>query len=93
MHLRHRGLFIAFAPADAPTIAVAVAIEGGGYGASSAAPVVRKVLDAWLLGKPPVPTEPAAADAARPALPDVSDGRGSPAPVPAAPAAAGQVRR
>ena len=62
MHLRHRGLFIAYAPADAPTIAIAVAIEGGGYGASSAAPVARKVLDAWLLGK--MPESPASEDAA-----------------------------
>ncbi|HHW4673409.1 MAG TPA: penicillin-binding protein 2, partial [Xylella fastidiosa subsp. pauca] len=33
MHLRHRALFVGFAPADNPTIAVAVAVEGGGYGA------------------------------------------------------------
>ena len=67
MHLRHRGLFIAYAPADAPTIAIAVAIEGGDYGASSAAPVARKVLDAWLLGKMPVPA-PAQAAAGDPAV-------------------------
>jgi penicillin-binding protein 2 len=54
MNLRHRGLFTAYAPANAPTIAMAAAIEGGGYGASSAAPVVRKVFDAWLVGKMPV---------------------------------------
>ena len=54
MHLRHRALFIAYAPADAPTIAIAVAVEGGGYGASTAAPIARKVFDAWLLGKMPV---------------------------------------
>jgi penicillin-binding protein 2 len=48
MHLRHRALFIAFAPADNPTIAIAVAVEGGGYGASTAAPIARKVFDAWL---------------------------------------------
>lgn len=53
MNLRHRGLFIAYAPADNPTIAIAVAIEGGGYGADSAAPIARKVFDAWLLGKMP----------------------------------------
>ena len=45
----------------------AVAIEGGGYGASSAAPVARKVLDAWLLGKMPVPA-PAQAAAGDPAV-------------------------
>ena len=53
MHLRHRALFIAYAPADAPTIAVAVAIEGGGYGSSTAAPIARKILDAWVVGKMP----------------------------------------
>ena len=83
MHLRHRGLFIAYAPADAPTIAIAVAIEGGGYGASSAAPVARKVFDAWLLGKPVAPKQQdeatpvdAAVQAALP--PDFSDVQGSP---------------
>ncbi|RZA21887.1 MAG: penicillin-binding protein 2 [Lysobacteraceae bacterium] len=81
MHLRHRGLFIAYAPADAPTIAIAVAIEGGGYGASSAAPVARKVLDAWLVGKMPE-TPPADAGAAEGAVvvakPDFGDVSGSP---------------
>ena len=51
-HLRHQAWFIAFAPADAPTIAVAVLVEHGGSGSRAAAPVARKILDAWLL--PPV---------------------------------------
>ena len=50
---RHRALFIGYAPAESPTIAVAVMVEGGGYGASTAAPIARKVFDAWLLGKMP----------------------------------------
>ncbi len=59
MHLRHRALFIGYAPADKPTIAVAVVVEGGGYGASTAAPIARTILDAWLLGKmPEVPEKP-----------------------------------
>lgn len=53
MHLRHRALFIGYAPADNPTIALAVVVEGGGYGSSTAAPIARKILDAWLLGKMP----------------------------------------
>ncbi|MES2858845.1 MAG: penicillin-binding protein 2 [Pseudomonadota bacterium] len=81
MHLRHRGLFIAYAPAEAPTIAISVAIEGGGYGASSAAPVARKVLDAWLLGKMPEPA-PASATGAVPAIAPGTDA----APANAAPA-------
>jgi penicillin-binding protein 2 len=50
---RHRGLYIGYAPAENPTIAVAIAVEGGGYGASSAAPIARKLFDAYLLGKMP----------------------------------------
>jgi penicillin-binding protein 2 len=49
---RHRdhALFIAFAPADNPKIAVAVMIENGESGSGVAAPIVKKVTDAWLLG-------------------------------------------
>lgn len=64
MHLRHRALFVGFAPAQDPTIALAVAVEGGGYGASTAGPIARKILDAWLLGKMPEPDADAAAAAA-----------------------------
>ncbi|QFU76931.1 penicillin-binding protein 2 [Halioglobus maricola] len=46
---RHHGLFIAFAPAEAPTIAVAIIVENGG-GSSAATPIARKVIDTWLLG-------------------------------------------
>lgn len=46
---RHHGLFIGFAPMEAPTIAVAIIVENGG-GSSAAAPVARKVIDTWLLG-------------------------------------------
>ncbi len=58
MHLRHRALFVGFAPADNPTIAVAVAVEGGGYGGSTAGPIARKIFDAWLLGKLPDGLQP-----------------------------------
>jgi penicillin-binding protein 2 len=47
--LRDHSWFIAFAPADAPRIALAVLQENGGAGASAAAPIARKVLDAYLL--------------------------------------------
>ena len=47
--LRDHAWFIAFAPAEAPRIAVAVLVENAGFGASDAAPVARKVLDAYLL--------------------------------------------
>ncbi len=50
---RHRdnALFIAFAPVDKPTIALAVMVENGGHGGSTAAPIARKVLDYWFLGQ------------------------------------------
>lgn len=44
---RHHGLFIAFAPVEAPEIAVAVIVENGG-GSSAAYPLARSVIDAWL---------------------------------------------
>jgi len=47
---RHRdhALFISFAPADKPEIAVAVIVENGGGGSSTAAPVARGVIDAFM---------------------------------------------
>ena len=51
--LRDHALFIAFATADAPTIALAVLVENGGFGAQAAAPIARQVLDYYLLGKRP----------------------------------------
>ena len=46
--LRDHGLFVAYAPADAPRIAIAVVVENGGWGSGAAAPVVRKILDAYF---------------------------------------------
>jgi penicillin-binding protein 2 len=47
--LRDHAWFIAFAPAEAPRIAIAVLVENGGFGATAAAPIARKVMDAYLL--------------------------------------------
>lgn len=54
---RHRdhAWFIAYAPAEQPRIALAVLAENGGHGGSTAAPIARKVLDYYLLGKVPQP--------------------------------------
>jgi len=46
---RDHALFIAYAPAEDPQIAIAVIVENGGHGSSTAAPVARKVMDAYLL--------------------------------------------
>jgi penicillin-binding protein 2 len=50
---RHRdhALFVSFAPLEDPQIAVAVIVENGEGGSSQAAPVARKVMDAYLLGR------------------------------------------
>ncbi|MES2049966.1 MAG: penicillin-binding protein 2 [Pseudomonadota bacterium] len=50
---RDHSLFIAFAPADKPRIALAIVVENGGWGSTAAAPIVRKALDYYLLGKRP----------------------------------------
>jgi penicillin-binding protein 2 len=57
---RHRdhAWFIAFAPAENPTIALVVLVENGGHGSSAAAPIARMVFDYWLLGKQPDGTQP-----------------------------------
>lgn len=84
---RHRdhALFVSFAPADAPKIVVAVMVENGGHGGSTAAPVARKVIDYWLLGKlPDAPIQEApevVAEETEDAAPE------EPAATPAAPAA------
>lgn len=52
---RDHAWFIAFAPAEEPRIALAVLVENGGHGGSTAAPIARKVLDYYLLGKIPKP--------------------------------------
>jgi len=46
--LRDHALFMAFAPAVNPKIAVAIIVENAGWGGSVAAPIARKVFDAWL---------------------------------------------
>jgi len=57
---RHRdhAWFIAYAPAENPTIALVVLVENGGHGSSAAAPIARIVFDYWLLGKAPDGTQP-----------------------------------
>jgi penicillin-binding protein 2 len=59
---REHAWFIAFGPVDDPKIAVSVLVENAGFGATNAAPIARKVLDAYLLG-------PDAAAPSKPASP------------------------
>lgn len=48
--LRDHALFISFAPADEPKIAIALIVENGGSGGAVAAPIARQVFDTYLLG-------------------------------------------
>ena len=50
---RDHSLFVAFAPAESPKLALAVVVENGGFGARAAAPIARTVLDYFILGKLP----------------------------------------
>ncbi len=48
-HLQDHALFVAYAPVENPVIALAVVVENGGSGSGTAAPVARKILDAYLI--------------------------------------------
>ena len=67
---RHRdhALFIAYAPADDPKIALAIIVENGEHGGSTAGPIARKVMDYYLLGK--LPDVPAVAAPVVPPAPE-----------------------
>ncbi|HEY0490963.1 MAG TPA: penicillin-binding protein 2 [Telluria sp.] len=65
---RDNALYVAFAPADKPRIALAMVVENAGFGAATAAPIARKAMDYYLLGKRPViKVEPKPDAAAAPA--------------------------
>lgn len=49
--LRDHALFMAYAPAENPQIALALLVENAGWGATVAAPISRKIFDYWLLDR------------------------------------------
>ncbi|WP_186073705.1 penicillin-binding protein 2 [Burkholderia gladioli] len=71
-HLRDHALFTAYAPADHPKIALALIVENGGWGAQSAGPIARKVLDFYLVDRQNPGSEAAAVAAAASATEPVS---------------------
>jgi penicillin-binding protein 2 len=96
-HLRDHALFVAFAPAEDPRIAVGVIAEHAGHGGSAAAPIARQVMDQFLLGQitynvapppgaAPATAAPAAATPANPATPAAPSAAPSASPAPTAPA-------
>ena len=68
---RHRdhALFVAFAPAEAPKIAVAIIVENAGFGAQNSAPIARRVFDYWLLQQFPSEADIAAVQKAQATTP------------------------
>jgi penicillin-binding protein 2 len=66
---RDHALYMAYAPADKPKIAVAVVVENAGFGAASAAPIARRVFDYWLLGQYPSEEDMAATQKGQTASP------------------------
>ena len=52
-HQRDHALYMAFAPAEAPRIALAVLVEDAGFGAAHAAPIARRVFDYLIQGEYP----------------------------------------
>ncbi|MBP6220668.1 penicillin-binding protein 2 [Limnohabitans sp.] len=66
---RDHALYMAYAPAEAPKIAVAVVVENAGFGAASAAPIARRVFDYWLLGQYPSEEDMAATQKGQTASP------------------------
>ena len=57
---RDHSLYIAYAPAEDPKIAVGVIVENAGFGAAAAAPMARRIIDYWLLGNYPSEADMAA---------------------------------
>ncbi|MEK9952593.1 MAG: penicillin-binding protein 2 [Curvibacter sp.] len=68
-HQRDHALYMAFAPADNPQIALAVVVENSGFGAEHAAPMARRVFDYWLLGEYPSVEDLAAVSQGKAATP------------------------
>ena len=82
--LRDHSLYIAFAPADKPKIALAVIVENAGFGAAAAAPIARMAMDYYLTGKRP--DEPPPKQKTKDAAPAEVTQAPKPSTTPAAPA-------
>ena len=59
-HQRDHSLYVAFAPLEAPTVALAVVVENAGFGSAHAAPIARRVFDYLLMDQYPNPQDMAA---------------------------------
>lgn len=87
-HERDHSLYVAFAPVDAPTVALAVIVENAGFGAAAAAPIARRVFDYLLMDQYPSPEDIAAVQQGRASAPIGTPRKASELPwPPAAPSA------
>lgn len=80
--LRDNALFTAFAPADKPRIVLAIVVENGGWGAGVAAPIARKALDYYMLGKRPSDKDAVKVPKNDGTLPPAPDGEEDQEPLP-----------
>jgi len=88
---RHRAWFIGYTPTEAPRIAVAAMLEAGAWGAQDAGPIVRKIMEAWLVsqgGAVPAKRTPEGGLPSAPGEPEVPEDTpvATPADMPALPA-------
>ncbi|WP_051241815.1 penicillin-binding protein 2 [Azohydromonas australica] len=81
-HQRDHSLYLAFAPLEAPTIALAVIVENAGFGAAAAAPIARRVFDYWLLGNYPSEDDVAATRRGQSVAPTGTPRRAEDVPLP-----------
>ncbi len=85
---RDHSLYIAFAPLEEPTIALAVVVENAGFGSEAAAPITRRVFDYWLLGLWPSDEDMAATQLGKSGAPIGTQRRAAEVPLPGAAASA-----
>jgi penicillin-binding protein 2 len=81
-HQRDHSLYIAMAPMDQPTVALAVVVENAGFGAEAAAPIARRVFDYLLLGLYPSEEDLAATRIGKSSAPIGTPRRATDVPLP-----------
>ena len=85
---RDHSLYLAFAPVEAPTIALAIVVENAGFGSEAAAPITRRVFDYWLSGLWPSEEDMAATQLGKSGAPIGKPRRATDIVLPGAPASA-----
>ena len=88
---RDHSLYIAFAPVEAPTIALAIVVENAGFGSEAAAPITRRVFDYWLQGLWPSEEDMAATQLGKSGAPMGVQRRAVDVPLPGAAASAAAI--